>query len=127
MKKFQKRIFSKKMFPKFVPSSHVLVNLPKKTLDLRPLDKILLKNGFLVERSRFFVKFSKVRTARRRAEKSAGGPQNRRYATEVLLHINVTLSYVIQSHTLHMINLMLGCVTLHLVAHVFLSKGCNCI
>ena len=88
MKKFQKRIFSKKMFPKFVPSSHVLVNLPKKTLDLRPLDKILLKNGFLVEKSHFLRNFSgtffsKERPARRRrqAAKSAGGPQNCRYAT----------------------------------------------
>ena len=48
MKNFKKKSF---------PSSHVSVNLPPKTLNLRPLDKMSLKNGFLVEKSHFFVKF----------------------------------------------------------------------
>ena len=53
----KKNFFQNFFFPKFVLSSHLLVNLPKKTLNLRPLDKLSLKNGFLVEKNHFFAKF----------------------------------------------------------------------
>ena len=88
MKKFIKKTFFKTFFPKFVLSSHLLVNLPKKMLNLRPLDKISLKKQLFGRKKSFFLQnfsrtfSSKVRPARRRAAELAGGPQNRRYATD---------------------------------------------
>ena len=62
-------------------SSHLSVNSPQKVLNLWPLDKISLKNSFFAKIFRDI--FSKVQPARRQrpAAKSAGGPQNRRFAT----------------------------------------------
>ena len=82
MKKFIKKTFFKTFFPKFVLSSHLLVNLPKKMLNLRPLDKISLKNSFLVEKSHFFCKIFPGHFLQK-YDLRAGGPLNWREGRKI--------------------------------------------
>ena len=78
IKKIKKNVFfSKRDFPKLFPSSHISVNSPQKTLNLRPLNKISLKTAFWSKKvifceifpGHFFQKYdlpSKVRPALRK-------------------------------------------------------------